>query len=221
MLGKRQHRGDWGVVPDGAKRNYGSRRFEPLPTPHAFWYLALCALVVTGCSSDGRTPLVIYSPHGRDLLTLLERRFEQLHPGVDVRWLDMGSQEVYDRVRSERANPQADVWFGGPATIFARAAADSLLEPYRPSWAGAIDPHGRGRGDLYFAAYETPAAVVYAVRSPWCAVRDTATRPGRSSNTWGQSRPSCSRRARPTACPRGLTCPPTRCPPGRGTYGAR
>src|SRR2546427_635794 len=120
MLGKRQHRGEWGVVPDGAKRNYGSRRFEPLPTPHAFWYLALCALVVTGCSSDGRTPLVIYSPHGRDLLTLLERRFEQLHPGVDVRWLDMGSQEVYDRVRSERANPQADVWFGGPATMIAR-----------------------------------------------------------------------------------------------------
>ncbi len=153
------------MVPDGAKRNYGSRRFEPLPTPHAFWYLALCALVVTGCSSDGRTPLVIYSPHGRDLLTLLERRFEQLHPGVDVRWLDMGSQEVYDRVRSERANPQADVWFGGPATIFARAAADSLLEPYRPSWAGAIDPHGRGRGDLYFAAYETPVAIVYAERA--------------------------------------------------------
>src|SRR5437867_1434554 len=118
-----------------------------------------------GCSSDGRTPLVIYSPHGRDLLTLLERRFEQLHPGVDVRWLDMGSQEVYDRVRSERANPQADVWFGGPATIFARAAADSLLEPYRPSWVGAINPHGRGRGDLYFAVYETPVAIVYAERA--------------------------------------------------------
>src|SRR2546425_1004345 len=86
MLGKRQHRGEWGVVPDGAKRNYGSRRVEPLPTPHAFWYLALCALVVTGCSSDGRTPLVIYSPHGRDLLTLLERRLEQPHPGVGGRW---------------------------------------------------------------------------------------------------------------------------------------
>src|SRR3989442_481232 len=165
MLSNRRHRGGWGVVPDGAKRNDGSRRIEPLPTPHAFWYLALCALIVTGCSSDGRTPLVIYSPHGRDLLTLLERRFEQLHPGVDVGWLDMGSREVYDRVRSERANPQADVWLGGPATIFARAAADSLLEPYRPSWAGAIDPHGRGRGDLYFAAYETPVAIVYAERA--------------------------------------------------------
>jgi iron(III) transport system substrate-binding protein len=132
--------------------------------PHLFAGAAPLALLVS-CLGDGRTPLVVYSPHGRDLLTLVERRFEQLHPSVDVRWLDMGSQEVYERVRSERANPQADVWFGGPATILARAAADSLLEAYRPSWAGAIDPHGRGPGDLYFAAYETPVAIVYAERA--------------------------------------------------------
>ena len=107
------------------------------------------ALLVAACQRDGRTPLVIYSPHGRDLLTLLERRFEQLHPDVDVRWLDMGSQEVYDRLRSEGANPQADVWFGGPATIFARGARDSLLEAFRPSWADAVEPHGRGAGDVW------------------------------------------------------------------------
>ena len=83
---------------------------------------AALLVLAAACGSPGRTPLVIYSPHGRDLLSLFERRFEQLHPDVDVRWLDMGSQEVYDRLRSERANPQADVWFGGPATIFARAA---------------------------------------------------------------------------------------------------
>ncbi|HZH80878.1 MAG TPA: extracellular solute-binding protein, partial [Gemmatimonadales bacterium] len=125
----------------------------------------LLVLLCGACQGDKRTPLVVYSPHGRDLLTLMERRFEQLHPDVDVRWLDMGSQEVYDRLRSERANPQADVWFGGPATIFARGAADSLLEPFRPTWASAIDPHGRGPGDAYMAAYETPVVIVYAERA--------------------------------------------------------
>src|SRR3989441_8680231 len=130
--------------------------------PHLFVGAALFALLAAACQGDGRTPLIVYSPHGRDLLTLLERRFEQLHHDVDVRWLDMGSQEVYDRLRSERANAQADVWFGGPATIFARGAHDSLLEPFRPTWAGAIGPHGRGPGDRYFAAYETPAVIVYA-----------------------------------------------------------
>ena len=122
----------------------------------------LLLLVFTACSGDSRTPLVIYSPHGRDLLTLFEKSFETQHPDVDVRWLDMGSQDAYDRVRSERANPQADIWFGGPSLIFAQAAGDSLLDCARPSWAEAIAPRGRGEGDCYFAAYETPAVFLYA-----------------------------------------------------------
>src|SRR5258708_18619391 len=123
---------------------------------------AVLLIALTACSRDHRTPLVIYSPHGRDLLTLFERRFEALHPDIDVRWLDMGSQDVYDRVRSERANPQADVWFGGPTLILAQAARDSLLDCRRPNWADAIAPRGRGAGDCYFAAYETPGAFLYA-----------------------------------------------------------
>jgi iron(III) transport system substrate-binding protein len=123
---------------------------------------AWCVVLLVGCSRDHRTPLVVYSPHGRDLLTLFERRFEALHPDIDVRWLDMGSQDVYDRLRSERANPQADVWFGGPSLVLAQAAHDSLLDCRRPVWADAIPPRARGDGDCYFAAYETPAVFLYA-----------------------------------------------------------
>ncbi len=120
---------------------------------------ALCVLL--GACSDGRTPLVLYSPHGRDLLTLLERAYEGEHADVDVRWLDMGSQEVYDRIRSERANPQADVWFGGPDTIFARGAAEGLLAPCRPAWAEAV-PAGSQRPDgLYFGLYRTMPLLAY------------------------------------------------------------
>ena len=125
--------------------------------------LAVIAVVcASGCSRDHRTPLVIYSPHGRDLLTLFERRFEALHPDIDVRWLDMGSQDVYDRLRSERANPQADIWFGGPSLILASAARDSLLDCWRPAWADAVAARGRGAGDCYVAAYETPVVFLYA-----------------------------------------------------------
>ncbi len=116
---------------------------------------------LAACRRDSRIPLVLYSPHGRDLLGLVERTYEANHPDVDVRWLDMGSQEVYDRVRSEKANPQADVWFGGPNTIFARGVRDGLLEPYRPSWAVAIPPESRQRRDLFFGVYRTPAVLVY------------------------------------------------------------
>jgi len=114
-----------------------------------------------GCRKDPRTPLLIYSPHGRDLLTLVERTYERLHPEVDVRWLDMGSQEVYDRLRAEKANPQADVWYGGPAEIFGRGARDELLAPYRPRWADAVPPESRHARDLSFGLYRTPAMIVY------------------------------------------------------------
>ena len=123
--------------------------------------LLASALLLTGCLDDGRTPLVIYSPHGRDLLTLFEETFEAQNPDVDVRWLDMGSQEVYDRVRTEAANPQADVWFGGPATILARGAADGLLQPFRPTWADAVPESGRHPENLYFSLYRTPPILVF------------------------------------------------------------
>src|SRR5947199_8178482 len=87
--------------------------------------LGIVALL--GCGGGaGRTPLVLYSPHGRDLLSLMEKTYEKLHPAVDVRWLDMGSQEVYDRVRSEGANPQADIWYAGPQQTLAKAADERL-----------------------------------------------------------------------------------------------
>jgi iron(III) transport system substrate-binding protein len=104
---------------------------------------------------------VLYSPHGRDQLELLERDFEQRHPDIDIRWLDMGSQEVLDRIRSERPNPQADVWFGGPTTLFDRGIQDSLLASYRPVWAGHVGPSGVGPDDRYYPVYRTPAVIAY------------------------------------------------------------
>jgi iron(III) transport system substrate-binding protein len=123
----------------------------------------LVVLSAASCAKDKRKPVVLYSPHGRDLLGLLERTYEAAHPDVDVRWLDMGSQEIYDRVRSEKANPQADLWFGGPDTIFARGAREGLLAPASPppSWVASIPADARGPDGLYFGAYRTPAVIVY------------------------------------------------------------
>jgi iron(III) transport system substrate-binding protein len=125
----------------------------------------LLVLMLAACRGDGRTPVLVYSPHGRDQLALLERVFEQERPDVDVRWLDMGSQEIVDRLRFERVNPQADVWFGGPATLFARGVTDSLIVPYRPTWATATDTSTHGPGDYYFGVYRTPAVIAFNSRA--------------------------------------------------------
>ena len=95
----------------------------------------------------------------------MERAFEQRRPDIDVRWLDMGSQAILDRVRFERVNPQADVWFGGPSSIFDRGIRDSLLAPYHPTWAEHVSASGRGPDDLYFPVYRTPAVIAFNSRA--------------------------------------------------------
>lgn len=129
----------------------------------AFVRLVVPALLagLVACGGDGRTVLTVYSPHGNDLLGWFEREFEAAHPDIDVQWVDMGSQEVIDRIRAEAANPQADVWFGAPAEIFDRAAAEGLLEPYRPSWADAVDEDARGANDSWYGTYLTPEVIAY------------------------------------------------------------
>ncbi len=123
--------------------------------------MGLCVLAIVSCSSDHREHLTLYSPHGREQLTLLEKNFEAANPDIDVRWLDMGSQDILDRLRFEKPNPVADVWFGGPTPIYDRGVEEGLLEPYRPVWWDQVDSTGVGPDDLYWPVYRTPAVIAY------------------------------------------------------------
>jgi iron(III) transport system substrate-binding protein len=121
----------------------------------------LALVLLAACTSDGRTVLTVYSPHGKELLEHYEKAFEAAHPNVDVQWVDMGSQEVLDRLRAEKANPQADLWFGAPAEIFARAASEGLLDPYTPTWADKVPAEARDAKGRWFGTYMTPEVIAY------------------------------------------------------------
>lgn len=114
-----------------------------------------------GCTDSASTALIVYSPHGEELLSAYEERFELEHPEIDVRWLDMGSQDALDRIRSERANPQADVWFGAPATLFSQAGDEGLLAAYRPTWANAVADDAHSADDFWYGTYQTPEVIAY------------------------------------------------------------
>ena len=123
---------------------------------------AASLVLLAACGGgDSRTVLTVYSPHGKELLEYFEQQFEKSHPTIDVQWVDMGSQEVLDRVRSEVANPQADVWFGAPAEIFEHAGAQGLLEAYRPTWADVVDSSARDPRDFWYGTYLTPEVIAY------------------------------------------------------------
>lgn len=123
--------------------------------------VAAVFLVVVPACDPGGDVLVVYTPHGRDLLEHFGERFEEAHPGIRVQWLDMGSQEILDRVRSERANPQGDVWWGAPDDMFVRAGGEGLLAPYRPPWADHLPSHARGEEERWFGTYLTPQVIAF------------------------------------------------------------
>lgn len=125
---------------------------------------AFLGAVTAACGGDGRERLVIYSPHGKEMLQEYERAFEARYPEVDVQWIDMGGQDVYDRVRTERNNPQASIWWGGASTTLDRAAEEGILEAYVPSWSTAVPDHARNAHDYWYGTYFTPEVITYNSR---------------------------------------------------------
>lgn len=125
--------------------------------------LAVLALVLlAGCTGgDSRERVVIYSPHGKEMLSEYEKAFEARYPDVDVQWIDMGGQDAYDRIRTESQNPQASIWWGGAAQTFARAAGEGLLEPYQPTWSDAVAPEAYDPGHYWYGTYLTPEVIAF------------------------------------------------------------
>jgi len=123
--------------------------------------LAGIIFFMPGCKTDKKEKLVIYSPHGKELLGDFEKQYEAKHPNVDIQWLDMGSQEVYDRISTESKNPQADLWWGAPAAMFMRAEKAGLLEKYKPSWAAAVPASAKSKNDFWYGTFSTPEVFAF------------------------------------------------------------
>lgn len=124
--------------------------------------IAFAIALFSACrSSSSQKRLVIYTPHGQDMLKDFVARYQQAHPDVDVQFLDMGSREVLERIRVERNRPQADLWWGASHMTFQTAADENLLAPYKPTWADKVPDYARDPQDRWYGTYETPEVIVY------------------------------------------------------------
>ena len=126
-----------------------------------FYAIAVLVLLSACNSKSAKEKLVIYSPHGKELLGEFEKLYEAKHPEVDIQWLDMGSQEIFDRVSTEKQNAQADIWWGSPSTMFMRAEKQGLLEKYKPTWADHILPAAKSKNDMWFSTFSTPEVFAF------------------------------------------------------------
>ena len=122
--------------------------------------MAFALAALFGCS-EKKQQVVVYTPHGKELVRTFALRFEAKNPGVKIHWIDMGSQDILDRLRSEKANPQADLWWGAPSPIFMRAARENLLLPYKPSWAAVVASAHHDPNDYWYATFLTPEVIAF------------------------------------------------------------
>lgn len=99
-----------------------------------FLILALCAVLACGCAPKARKKLVrVYTPFPETTAQALAEAFEKKYPDIEVEQVLEGTTKVFGRIRAERENPRADVWYGAAGMLpFIAATQEGLLEPYTP-----------------------------------------------------------------------------------------
>ena len=124
---------------------------------------ALAVWVLLPGGEAGANVVVVYSPHGEDLLNDFKARFERAYPdnGIEVRVVALPGQVCKARIRSEKERPHADVWWGGAITDFMQLEREDLLAPYRPDWIEQIDPLFHSPTDAFAAQWLTPEVIMY------------------------------------------------------------
>ena len=81
--------------------------------------------------------LTLYCGLMEDHMVKAVQEFEK-DTGIKVDAVRMSSGEIMGRIKAEKNNPKASVWFGGPADAFVQAKEEGMLEKYVSSNAGKI-----------------------------------------------------------------------------------
>lgn len=103
--------------------------------------------------------VVIYSTHGEDMLELVADEFTK-ETGVQVDFINLKG-ELADRVRAEKANPQSDIMYGAPSSVFIELKGENLFEASTPSWAKDIDPIFKDAEGYWYGTIQTPVVMFY------------------------------------------------------------
>ncbi|WP_027182902.1 extracellular solute-binding protein [Desulfovibrio inopinatus] len=103
--------------------------------------------------------VVVYSTHGESMLELVADAFEK-ETGVNVEFINLKG-ELADRVRAEKANPQSDVMYGAPSSVYQELKAEDLFVPFTPSWADKIKPLFKDKDGYWYGTIQTPVLMFY------------------------------------------------------------
>ena len=126
--------------------------------------VATCALSVlvlgsTAFAAGLEDKVVVYSTHTEEMLELVADKFTE-ETGVKVDFINLKG-ELADRVRAEKANPQSDVMYGAPSSVFIELKGENLFDASVPSWANEIDPLFKDAEGYWYGTIQTPVVMFY------------------------------------------------------------
>ncbi|WP_332647447.1 extracellular solute-binding protein [Lysinibacillus sp. 54212] len=139
--------------------------------------LVLFLVVLTACSDDSGDSskdgeskgngddkpsgnLVIYTGRDEGLVQDVIDKFNERYPDIDVQFMTMGAQQILERARGEKANPQGDFWWGGTQSAMMVAANEDLLLSWEPSFKDAIDPQHRDSENRWIGEMLLPEVIM-------------------------------------------------------------
>ena len=140
--------------------------------------LSLAVLLIAGCSGPAKpaapaagsttpapTPAQPQAPAAKkDLKLTIYGGMQEAHvakaakafaeeTGIKTDFIRMSGGEILTRIRAEKANPQASIWYGGPADTFIQAKGEGLLEPYKSTAAARIDAKFKDTDGVWSGIY--------------------------------------------------------------------
>ena len=104
--------------------------------------MAVIVLLASAFASAEDNVLSLYGSAEPRSIEILAKGFEQA-TGAKVNWIRLSSGETTARLRAEKENPQADVWWGGTIDPHSVAALEGLTEDYCPSIYDQLDKRFR------------------------------------------------------------------------------
>jgi iron(III) transport system substrate-binding protein len=140
--------------------------------PKLFLIVLLIAIALLFSCRPGagtKNRLLIYTPHGQDLLKDFIARYKERYPKLTC------SFSTWVRDKSSNACASSETGHrrisGGArhTPTFQTAAEENLLQEFRPTWADKVATVAHDANDRWYGTYETPQVIAYnseAVTAP-------------------------------------------------------
>lgn len=105
--------------------------------------------------------LVLYTGRDNSVTDVVMPKFKEKYPNIDVEIVLLGAQQILERVRAEKTNPQGDFWWGGTSAALTTAAEEGLLDTVKPAFGDKIPAQYKDAKDRWYGEMLLPEVIMY------------------------------------------------------------